>query len=594
MKKMIPIVLCLFVISPSLAQINIDVVYPRAGQQIALVDSEFIFGNVTPGCNLSINGQEIKVHRDGGWLAFLPVDSGRFTFGIKARKGDDSSFLEVPVLIGADIAARYIPRNISPGSKAIYSVGDDFEFSFEAPGGGKAWFSIDDRPLVKMLEASGQEGSDPGSVFGRSPSPAAKIMRYFGFYRFEESDTGGHRICYQYTNPAQSAVENPVVFRNCIDSLITVQPSSLEQIGILSGVSQIIRVAPGMGYKMLGQPPGVLVRIAGMFDGFYRLRLAADVTGYTNVDSVRLLPSGTLFPRATIGFITVDADGRGIKISMDVGAKLPYEISEEIGPARINVDIFGAVSNVDWIRYNTDNHMIKIVKWSQPQDGVFRMTLEGNGYAFWGYEAHYLGNSFVLMVKEQPKLEPTFFKKLRGLKIAIDPGHSHDTGAIGPTGLCESDANLWIAHELRKMLESEGAEVIMTRYGHEDVALYDRPRRADKWGADLLISVHNNALPDGINPFFNNGASVYYYHPHSKRLAEAIHRHMLTATRLRDHGLYYGNLALTRYSAVPAVLVECAFMMIPEQEAALKTDKFQRKCARAIRDGIIDFVRSSK
>jgi len=594
MKRLIPIALFLFVTSSSPAQININVVYPRAGQQIVLVDSEFIFGSVTPGCSLSINGQEIKVHRDGGWLAFLPVDGGRFTFGITARKGDDSSFLEVPVIFGTDTAARYIPRDISPGSKAVYSVDDDFEFSFEAPGGGTAWFSIDDRPLVKMIEASGQDASDPGSVFGRRQSPVTEAMRYFGFYRFEESDTGSHRICYQYTNPAQSAVENPVVFRNCIDSLITVQPSSWEQIGVLSGVSQIIRVAPGMGYKLLGQPPGVMVRIAGMVDGFYRLRLAGNVTGYANVDSVRLLPRGTVFPRAAIGFIKVDADDGGIKISMDVGAKLPYEISEELGPARINVDIFGAVSNVDWIRYSTDKPMIKLVRWSQPEDGVFRMTFEGNGDAIWGYEAHYLGNTLVLQIKAQPEVKPTFFKRLKGLQIAIDPGHSHDTGAIGPTGLCESDANLWIAHELRKMLEREGAEVIMTRYGHEDVALYDRPRRADKWGADLLISIHNNALPDGINPFYNNGTSVYYYHPHSKPLAEAIHRHMLTATGLRDHGLYYGNLALTRYSAVPAVLVECAFMMIPEQEAALKSDKFQRKCARAIRDGIIDFVRGSK
>jgi N-acetylmuramoyl-L-alanine amidase len=48
---------------------------------------------------------------------------------------------------------------------------------------------------------------------------------------------------------------------------------------------------------------------------------------------------------------------------------------------------------------------------------------------------------------------------------------------------------------------------------------------------------------------------------------------------------------LTRVTDCPAVLVECAFMMIPEQEAKLKTDKFQRKCAGAIYKGICDYLK---
>jgi N-acetylmuramoyl-L-alanine amidase len=116
---------------------------------------------------------------------------------------------------------------------------------------------------------------------------------------------------------------------------------------------------------------------------------------------------------------------------------------------------------------------------------------------------------------------------------------------------------------------------------------------AAKGDADILISIHNNALPDGINPFYNNGTSAYYYHPHSKPLAEAIHKHLLHETGLRDYGLYYGNLALTRASLMPAVLVECAFMMIPGQEAMLRTNRFQRRCARAIMDGIIEYMKSA-
>ena len=38
-------------------------------------------------------------------------------------------------------------------------------------------------------------------------------------------------------------------------------------------------------------------------------------------------------------------------------------------------------------------------------------------------------------------------------------------------------------------------------------------------GGDLLVSVHNNAFPDGVDPRANHGTSVYYFHPPSAELA---------------------------------------------------------------------------
>ncbi|MBD3168492.1 MAG: N-acetylmuramoyl-L-alanine amidase, partial [candidate division Zixibacteria bacterium] len=166
--------------------------------------------------------------------------------------------------------------------------------------------------------------------------------------------------------------------------------------------------------------------------------------------------------------------------------------------------------------------------------------------------------------------------------------------AVGPTGLLEKDINLWISHKLRKILEKNGAEVIQTRYGHEPVDIYERPQIAERFNADVLISVHNNALPDGVNPFENNGVSSYYYHPQSKPLADAIQQRLIEKTGLPDFGVYYGNLALTRPTEFISVLVECAFMMMPEQEAMLKDWDFQEKCAEAIYLGICEFLREAE
>ena len=51
------------------------------------------------------------------------------------------------------------------------------------------------------------------------------------------------------------------------------------------------------------------------------------------------------------------------------------------------------------------------------------------------------------------------------------------------------------------------------------VDLWPRVALAESAGAELLVSIHNNALPDGINPFTNNGTSVFYNQPRSVPLA---------------------------------------------------------------------------
>lgn len=598
MKSLIAVSLLLFSISQSRADVIPNVVYPEADQLLPSVDSTFIFGNVTPEAKLYINGIEITVHRDGGWLAYLPVDHGEFIFSLMTVLENDTSFLELPVQIGSpgfdDIyTVPLFPISPYPVVDVIYSVGDIFEFSFKAPPGCRGWFGINDSDSVSMLPSPASEGVYWGDVFGESSAVQRQsaYITYSGSYRLTAADTGVHGIFYGCEKAGDSDSEESMAMLMVADSVLTVLPEFPPVVGLFSGRSQIVRTGPHLGYKLLYQPPGVKVHITGSESDYYKIELAEGITGYTNTDSVKLLPPGTPIPRGRISFIAVDKIDGGIEISAHIGQRLPYEISETLSPPGIDIDIFGATGDVDWIRYNAHEEFLRLVKWSQPADGVFRISAEFDGAGIAGYQPYYDGNRFVIRIKKKLQSIPLFYSPVKGSKIVIDPGHSHDSGAVGPAGLREEDANLWIAHELRVILERKGAEVLMTRYGHEDIALYDRPKMAEKWEADLLISIHNNALPDGINPFDNNGASVFYYHPHSKPLAEAIHKYLLKETDLPDHGLYYGNLVLTRPTSMPAVLVECAFMMIPEQEALLKTDKFQRKCARAILKGIEEYLR---
>ena len=65
---------------------------------------------------------------------------------------------------------------------------------------------------------------------------------------------------------------------------------------------------------------------------------------------------------------------------------------------------------------------------------------------------------------------------------------------------------------------------------------------------------------------------------------------MIEQTGLPDYGLYFGNLHVARPTQYPAILVECAFIVIPEQEALLKTDRFRKQVAKAITNGIESFL----
>ena len=107
----------------------------------------------------------------------------------------------------------------------------------------------------------------------------------------------------------------------------------------------------------------------------------------------------------------------------------------------------------------------------------------------------------------------------------------------------------------------------------------------------MLVSIHANALPDGINPFVNNGTSVYYFHPRSAALARALDRALVAELGVHDLGMGRGDYALVRNPWMPSALTEGLFMMIPEQEALLDTPDGQQRYARGVAKGIEDFLR---
>ena len=132
---------------------------------------------------------------------------------------------------------------------------------------------------------------------------------------------------------------------------------------------------------------------------------------------------------------------------------------------------------------------------------------------------------------------------------------------------------------------------VLTRTSKGPVGLTERTVMSRRANANAFVSIHLNAFGDGTNPFTNNGTSTLFFHQTGEPLARPVQRELMKRLGLRDLGVHYQNLAVARPTWYPAVLTEGAFVIIPEQEAALRAPAFQKLYAEGIVAGLEAYFR---
>ena len=213
-------------------------------------------------------------------------------------------------------------------------------------------------------------------------------------------------------------------------------------------------------------------------------------------------------------------------------------------------------------------------------------TLSVNADVLNGYDYYYEDDKFVLKVRKP------FTKYIEGKVVVIDPGHGgKEMGSIGPTEVPEKDINLNISRYLKEELLKAGAHVYMTRNDDSYVDLYERVEFAQKKNADILVSIHNNALPDGQNPYIKHGTETYYFQPQAKKLANSVQKNLVMVNGFKDLGVKYGSLVLARPSSPVSILVEVGFMINPFEYEALLIPENQKKYAEGIKNGIVEYFK---
>ena len=169
--------------------------------------------------------------------------------------------------------------------------------------------------------------------------------------------------------------------------------------------------------------------------------------------------------------------------------------------------------------------------------------------------------------------------------IALDPGHGgNDPGSTTYSGISEATFTWKIANYCKQELETYmNVRVVLTHNGNTSMELDERVTSAVNQGADVLISIHLNALNGA-----GRGAEVYYpnsnYRPElgaeGQNLAQQI-QNQLVALGIPDRGIkirnidpwddpkynyadgsagdYYGIIRHAKKQGIAAVIVEHCF-----------------------------------
>jgi N-acetylmuramoyl-L-alanine amidase len=359
----------------------------------------------------------------------------------------------------------------------------------------------------------------------------------------------------------------------------------------------IARPAPGNGqeYKWF-LFPGTVVKLTGSQkasgDEFVRVELDSGQVAWVLRSELQAqhisttAPTGftgdSMAPRRQIGAVRVlpGVDWIDVEIPM-TGPPPPYLVEET--DRSLSLLLYGVAGApvISQMTEPADPYFNSIS--STPEPTRVRYSINLNRAPF-GYLALWQNGTLTFRVRRPPRIADAT-SPLRGLTITVDPGHP-PAGATGPTGFYEGDAVLQVGFRVRDLLAQRGVNVVMTRTTMDPVDLGLRAIISRRANAHAFVSIHLNAFPDGVNPFVNNGSLTLYFWPHSIPLGLATQSALLAELGLRDNGTKFQNIAVARGTWMPSILTEGAFVIMPDQEAAMRTPTYQEAYATAIVRGL--------
>lgn len=178
-------------------------------------------------------------------------------------------------------------------------------------------------------------------------------------------------------------------------------------------------------------------------------------------------------------------------------------------------------------------------------------------------------------------------------RVFINPGHGgKDPGAVG-NGLQEKDIVLKIARKMRDQLKNYEVEVKLFRSNDTFYTLEQICNEANRWNADLFISIHVNAGGGtGFESYIYSGLSN---NSTTAKQRDVIHAEIMKKlSNVRDRGKKKANFYVLRNTKMSAILTENMFIDNKTDANRLKSDSFLTNLATGHVNGIVKALNLKK
>ncbi|HCF30044.1 MAG TPA: N-acetylmuramoyl-L-alanine amidase [Cyanobacteria bacterium UBA11049] len=628
-------------ISPAKAERSLSVVYPPANHQTTS-DRIFLIGSAPPTGEVMLNGKPIARSQAGHFAPTFPLQLGENLFSVQYQ--NQQVQIKVKRLASTPeppVGLAFGKDSLTPNVDIAKLPGELVCFGAIAPPNAQVLVKLGTHRIALWPQPqSVQLPANSALLTGQNqPLPQSAALNYQGCTTLP-FDTNSLK----YGNilrgaivpatspepplpqpyPAQSEREPTGVlpeFELTLNGKITTQkgtgritvlsPAQLEVVEVAADEG-VARTGPGTDYSRLTPlPKGTRAAVTGEEGEWLRL----DYGGWINSKETQILP-GAVLPRSLIRSVLSRQIPGATEFVFPL--QVPVPVSVQQGERTLTLTLHNTTAQTDVIRLD-DDPIVSRLDWQQlpsPVGGVQYIFNFKSGQQ-WGYKLRYEGTSLVLSLRHSPtgvlrdislvgagltdkpvgeqvilanspqEKNPPLQNPLAGIKILLDPGHGGaETGAIAPTGYPEKDINLLISKLVREQLKQRGAIVYMTREEDRDVSLPERVATIDKIAPAIAISIHYNALPDGGDAMNTKGLSAFWYHPQAHSLAMFLHNYLVKKLNRPDYGVYWHNLALTRPTSAPSVLLELGFIINPDEFEWIVNPQEQQKLAVAIAQGI--------
>ncbi|NJR64588.1 MAG: N-acetylmuramoyl-L-alanine amidase [Leptolyngbyaceae cyanobacterium CRU_2_3] len=568
---------------------------------------------------VTVNGQAIARSPAGHFAPSFPLQVGENQFTLKYQ--NQTVTLRVkrldtgpPTPIGSDapVNPAFRAGSLTPAVDIARLPDEPICMGAIAPPHASVSVTLGSRTIPLLPQVSTAELPDNAAVLTlqNQPTTGDTAAQFYqgciigGQFSFNASPNASPNISPNIspsTSPNISPNTSPSIslnlgypqFRLALNGQ-TVAESGQGQIEILAPASLPVvvvtanpgtaRTGPSTDYsRMTPLPQGTQAAITGREGDWLRL----DYGGWIKATETQVI-ANAIAPQTLIRSIRASPAGNWTEIAFPL--QVPVPISVQQSDRTFTLTLYNTTAQTDIIAFGNDP-LIERLDWQQVAPTQVQYTFQMKSSQQWGYKLRYDGTTLILSLKHPPHQQSRRLP-LAGMSVLLDPGHGgpEDLGSRGPTGYPEKAVTLIMANLVRDRLIARGATVYLTREGDVDLYPNDRADLINQIEPTIALSLHYNALPDNGDAEHTAGVGTFWYNTQAHSLAAYLHDALVQKLDRPSYGIFWDNLALTRPTVAPAVLLELGFMINPNEFEWITNSQAQEKLADAIADGITEWI----